>query len=91
MDVARAAGIPETTESMFKFFIERVRANLHVALCMSPVGDPFRNRIRQYPAFVNCTTIDWFLEWPHDALLEVRFRSFYVNDHCPYIRTGLFF
>ena len=30
-----------------------------------------RNRIRQYPGFVNCTTIDWFSEWPHDALLEV--------------------
>ena len=24
-----------------------------------------------YPAFVNCTTIDWFSEWPSDALLEV--------------------
>ena len=24
-----------------------------------------------YPAFVNCTTIDWFCEWPQDALLEV--------------------
>ena len=31
----------------------------------------FRNRIRMYPAFVNCTTIDWFSEWPQDALLEV--------------------
>ena len=30
-----------------------------------------RNRIRQYPAFVNCTTIDWFAEWPYDALIEV--------------------
>jgi len=29
------------------------------------------NRIRQYPALVNCTTIDWFCEWPSDALLEV--------------------
>ena len=38
---------------------------------MSPIGDAFRNRIRQYPAFVNCTTIDWFQEWPKDALLEV--------------------
>jgi len=27
--------------------------------------------MRQYPAFVNCTTIDWFSEWPSDALLEV--------------------
>lgn len=30
-----------------------------------------RNRIRQYPAFVNCTTIDWFSEWPYEALIEV--------------------
>jgi len=30
-----------------------------------------RNRMRQYPALVNCTTIDWFSEWPSDALLEV--------------------
>ena len=31
----------------------------------------YRDRIRQYPAFVNCTTIDLFTEWPKDALLEV--------------------
>ena len=31
----------------------------------------FRNRIRMYPAFVNCTTFDWFSEWPEDALIEV--------------------
>ena len=30
-----------------------------------------RNRMRMYPAFVNCTTISWFGEWPVDALLEV--------------------
>lgn len=24
-----------------------------------------------YPAFVSCTTIDWFSEWPNEALLEV--------------------
>lgn len=30
-----------------------------------------RNRIRMYPALVNCTTIDLFNEWPQEALLEV--------------------
>ena len=30
-----------------------------------------RNRLRQYPALINCTTIDWFMEWPKQALLEV--------------------
>ena len=38
---------------------------------MSPVGEPFRNRIRMYPALVNCTTIDMFHEWNQEALLEV--------------------
>ncbi|KAK2860339.1 hypothetical protein Q7C36_004505 [Tachysurus vachellii] len=68
---ARENKVPETADSMFNYLIERVRNNLHVVLCMSPVGDPFRNRIRQYPALVNCSTIDWFSEWPQDALLEV--------------------
>ncbi|XP_076026906.1 dynein axonemal heavy chain 2 [Genypterus blacodes] len=70
-DSARRDGVIETPDSMFSYLIERVRNNLHVVLCMSPVGESFRNRILQYPALVNCTTIDWFCEWPRDALLEV--------------------
>jgi dynein heavy chain len=30
-----------------------------------------RNYIRLYPALINFTTIDWFKEWPREALLEV--------------------
>ncbi|KAI5104428.1 dynein heavy chain 2, axonemal isoform X1 [Silurus meridionalis] len=63
--------VSETPDAMFNYLIERVRNNLHIVLCMSPVGDAFRNRIRQYPALVNCTTIDWFSDWPQDALLDV--------------------
>ncbi|KAK4469213.1 hypothetical protein MN116_006788 [Schistosoma mekongi] len=71
LEVAKHEGIEESTQAIFRFFIERVRANLHIILCMSPIGEPFRNRIRMFPAFVNCTTIDWFSEWPLEALLEV--------------------
>lgn len=39
---------------------------------LNHLSKPFtRNWIRQYPALVNCTTINWFSEWPHEALLEV--------------------
>jgi dynein heavy chain len=48
-----------------------VRKNLHVVLALSPIGTAFRNRVRQYPSLVNATTIDWFDEWPLDALEEV--------------------
>lgn len=52
-------------------FINNCLNNLHVVLCMSPVGDTLRNRLRQFPSLVNCCTIDWFSEWPRDALLNV--------------------
>jgi hypothetical protein len=35
---------------------------------MSPVGDKFRRVMRTFPGLVNCTTIDWFLQWPDEAL-----------------------
>uniref|UniRef100_A0A8C8ZZR2 Dynein axonemal heavy chain 2 n=1 Tax=Prolemur simus TaxID=1328070 RepID=A0A8C8ZZR2_PROSS len=71
IDQARAEQVPESSDSLFAYLIDRVRNNLHIVLCLSPVGDPFRNWIRQYPALVNCTTINWFSEWPREALLEV--------------------
>ncbi|XP_042138199.1 dynein axonemal heavy chain 2 isoform X2 [Peromyscus maniculatus bairdii] len=71
IEQARAEQVSESSDSLFAYLIERVRNNLHIVLCLSPVGDPFRNWIRQYPALVNCTTINWFSEWPREALLEV--------------------
>ena len=40
-------------------------------LCFSPIGEAFRTRVRNFPSLVNCTTIDWFSEWPKDALDSV--------------------
>lgn len=45
--------------SLYNFFVERVRANLHVVLAMSPVGDAFRQRLRMFNSLINCCTIDW--------------------------------
>jgi hypothetical protein len=56
---AKAAAIGESREAMREFFGRRVRANLHVVLCFSPVGDHFRIRARRFPALINCTQIDW--------------------------------
>ena len=61
----------ETMEQLYALFIERAKSNMHVVLCMSPVGEIFRRRLRMFPSLVNCTTIDWFSDWPEDALLEV--------------------
>ncbi|XP_050953838.1 dynein axonemal heavy chain 3 [Labeo rohita] len=57
-----------TPLSMYNFFIDRVKANLHIVLAMSPIGEGFRNRLRMFPSLINCCTIDWFQAWPKDAL-----------------------
>ncbi|GJQ70897.1 hypothetical protein Trydic_g814 [Trypoxylus dichotomus] len=69
---AKENGIAETNrDGIFDFFIRRVRSNLHVVMCMSPVGDAFRRRCRMFPSLVNCCTINWFVKWPEEALLSV--------------------
>jgi dynein heavy chain len=62
------------SDALYAYFIDRVRDHLHMVLCMSPVGDGLRERCRMYPALVNCTSIDWFSEWPDVALREVSAR-----------------
>jgi dynein heavy chain len=56
---------------MYTYFVERCKKKLHIVLCFSPIGEAFRTRIRMFPSLVNCTTIDWFQEWPADALQNV--------------------
>jgi len=63
--------IPPTKINIFSQYLNRVKANIHCVLCMSPLGDAFRNRLRKFPSLVNCCTIDWFMEWPDDALQSV--------------------
>ncbi|KAJ3027001.1 UNVERIFIED_CONTAM: Dynein heavy chain 6, axonemal, partial [Siphonaria sp. JEL0065] len=78
--IARERGLAEDRDSVYQFFISRVRDNLHIVLATSPVGDAFRNRCRMFPSLVNCSTIDWFDEWPKDALLSVSKRFFEFVD-----------
>lgn len=68
---AKEAGVPMNPEAMFSFFISRVRENLHVAFCLSYIGNNFKNYCRMYPALVSCTTCIWVLPWPGEALTEV--------------------
>ncbi|KAL9650835.1 hypothetical protein ABK040_001885 [Willaertia magna] len=56
------------------FFLDKVKNNLHMILCFSPVGDQLRVWCRKFPAIMNCTVIDWFHEWPADALISVASR-----------------
>uniref|UniRef100_A0A8C9MKD6 Dynein axonemal heavy chain 12 n=1 Tax=Serinus canaria TaxID=9135 RepID=A0A8C9MKD6_SERCA len=57
--------------ALYAFFVNLCKENLHIVVAFSPIGDAFRNRLRQFPSLINCCTIDWFQPWPEDALERV--------------------
>ncbi|RYH29930.1 hypothetical protein EON65_06785 [archaeon] len=68
---AKNAGYSPEPPSVWKYFISKIRENLHCCLCFSPVGGALRVRARRFPALANCTVIDWFQPWPEQALASV--------------------
>ena len=76
--ILKSQGI-ETGDGLQKAFVDRVRSNLHIIICHSPVGDALRVRCREFPSLINCTTIDWYNKWPKEALTSVA-KQFLENE-----------
>lgn len=74
-----------------ELFSQRVQTNLHLAICLSPMNEMFRNYVRMYPALVNCSTVIHFAEWPHDALIDVAQHFLFAekNENFPRILPNL--
>ncbi|GAX74205.1 hypothetical protein CEUSTIGMA_g1654.t1 [Chlamydomonas eustigma] len=79
----------DSAVDLWNYFVDKTRENLHVVLCFSPIGNAFRERLRQFPSLVNCCTIDWFSEWPNDALEAVALKFLKDLDVPPTQRTNI--
>eukprot|EP01033_Poteriospumella_lacustris_P008676 gene8676-6241_t len=67
----KLAGLPETPDNLWSFYVNKCRNNLHIVLAMSPSGSKLRLRCRNFPGLVSNAVIDWFFPWPTDALQKV--------------------
>lgn len=56
---------------LFVRFTKQVQRNLHIVFTMNPANPDFANRQATSPALFNRCVIDWFGDWPHDALIQV--------------------
>ena len=64
-------GVSNEKHAVFDHFKQRMNDHIHFAISMSPSGTLFRQRCRVYPSLINCCAIDWYDEWPSDALEAV--------------------
>uniref|UniRef100_A0A7M4E560 Dynein axonemal heavy chain 14 n=1 Tax=Crocodylus porosus TaxID=8502 RepID=A0A7M4E560_CROPO len=70
--VAEKANYSNSKEAILSFFLQVFfHSNLHIVLTSSPAGHNFRQYCRTYPAIINCCTVDWYENWPEEALLHV--------------------
>ncbi|OWZ16518.1 Dynein heavy chain [Phytophthora megakarya] len=74
-----------TRKDCEEYFHVMVQSSLHFVICMNPQRETFRAHVRQFPALINCTTIDYFDEWPKSALEFVA--EFYLSHEDPFDQT----
>ena len=63
--------IQQTADNVMQWFLDRIKNNLHIVLCFSPVGEKFRSRALKFPGLISGCTINWLQPWPKDALVNV--------------------
>ncbi|KAL8275069.1 hypothetical protein Esti_000948 [Eimeria stiedai] len=69
--ICKQQGFAPTKANIFNAYVNRVKSILHFILVMSPLEINFRTWLRMFPSLTNCCTIDWFPEWPAEALISV--------------------
>jgi dynein heavy chain len=71
-------GAEDNLVNLYAYFMNRLRDNLHIMFCFSPVSAKFAIRAQKFPAIFSSTNINWFLPWPEEALVAVGSAS--LND-----------
>jgi len=64
-------GIIPNKINLYSQTLNRIKQNTHIIMCMSPLGNMTSTRLRMFPSFTNNCSLDWFTEWPEEALVGV--------------------
>ncbi|CAH1799095.1 unnamed protein product [Owenia fusiformis] len=69
---------PSLSDPM-KFFVSRVKMNLHIILCLPPSHRLIKNAASYYPGLLTGCQVDWMCDWPQESLLGEA--NYYVLKH----------
>lgn len=63
--------IDTTPAALYRLFVDRIRANLRIALVVSTLNDNLQRYLYRYPTLWNSCSFDYFGPWPDDALISI--------------------
>jgi len=82
-------GLEQSDANVLSMWVQTLKRNLHIFVSLSPLQPEYRNHLRNFPSLVNCTTIDYYFEWPHDALCKVADHKISAGINLGEFRGGL--
>ncbi|CAG9327022.1 unnamed protein product [Blepharisma stoltei] len=68
-----------SNDNVLDYFFQRCKENLHIILAISPAGDNWIRKMKQYPSIINCCTIDWYESWSHETMVSIA--KFIFNEN----------
>ncbi|XP_077973667.1 uncharacterized protein LOC120348568 isoform X2 [Styela clava] len=69
---------PNMMSDPMKFFVSRVKCNLHIVLNLPPNHKLLRDASQAYPGIVSETQIIWIRDWPQEVLIQQA--EFFINN-----------
>jgi dynein heavy chain len=85
-------GLQPNKMNIFAQYLARLNQNIHIVIAMSPLSQAFSTRLRMFPSLVNCCTLDWFSEWPEEALIAVgrgQINEFLIDQNIDKFERGI--
>ncbi|KAK6187606.1 hypothetical protein SNE40_005595 [Patella caerulea] len=70
---------PNMIVDPMKFFVSRVKCNLHIILCLPPNHSLLQSASEQYPGLLSGCQIIWMRDWPHEGLEGEA--SYFITKH----------
>ncbi|XP_041462850.1 dynein heavy chain 8, axonemal-like [Lytechinus variegatus] len=70
---------PNVLVDPMKFFVSRVKTNLHIILCLPPTHRLLKIAPSQYPGLLSGMQMNWVCDWSQSALLGEA--GYYIQKH----------
>ncbi|XP_071801693.1 uncharacterized protein [Asterias amurensis] len=70
---------PNVLIEPMKFFVSRVKTNLHIIICVPPTHELLRIAPSEYPGLVTGMQMNWMCDWSESALLGEA--NYFIHKH----------